>query len=119
MDYIRFPNEPPVIPTGSGIDYPRDAKTLALYNKDTGLTPEAAKAGLEEVLDNARSTIDEEWGHYAKTIVNAEDRRRFVEHRAQVVAGSEAHNAESTALCNSLGKFMDALGEDDVRADVA
>jgi uncharacterized lipoprotein YddW (UPF0748 family) len=40
MDYIRFPNEPPAIPTGSGIDYPRDAKTLALYKQATGLAPD-------------------------------------------------------------------------------
>ncbi|MBP7935643.1 MAG: family 10 glycosylhydrolase [Phycisphaerae bacterium] len=41
MDYIRFPSEPPAIPSGSGIDYPRDAKTLALYKKATGLEPDA------------------------------------------------------------------------------
>ena len=40
MDYIRFPNEPPAIPSGSGIDYPRDAKTLALYKAETGLAPD-------------------------------------------------------------------------------
>jgi uncharacterized lipoprotein YddW (UPF0748 family) len=40
MDYIRFPNEPPATPQGSGIDYPRDARTLALYREQTGLTPE-------------------------------------------------------------------------------
>lgn len=40
MDYIRFPNEPPAIPQGSDIDYPRDAKTLALYKEQTGLTPD-------------------------------------------------------------------------------
>lgn len=44
MDYIRFPNEPPVIPAGSDIDYPRDAKTLALYKEATGLTPDADRA---------------------------------------------------------------------------
>ncbi len=41
MDYIRFPIEPPAIPAGSDIDYPRDARTLALYKLATGLTPEA------------------------------------------------------------------------------
>lgn len=40
MDYIRFPNEPPAIPQGSGLDYPRDARTLALYKEQTGLTPD-------------------------------------------------------------------------------
>ncbi len=44
MDYIRFPNEPPAIPAGSGIDYPRDAKTLALYRQATGLSPDADRA---------------------------------------------------------------------------
>lgn len=44
MDYIRFPNEPPAIPFGSGIDYPRDAKTLALYKRETGLWPQADAA---------------------------------------------------------------------------
>lgn len=40
MDYIRFPNEPPAIPRGSGLDYPRDERTLALYKEQTGLTPD-------------------------------------------------------------------------------
>jgi uncharacterized lipoprotein YddW (UPF0748 family) len=40
MDYIRFPNEHPAIPRGSGLDYPRDARTLTLYEKATGLAPE-------------------------------------------------------------------------------
>jgi uncharacterized lipoprotein YddW (UPF0748 family) len=40
MDYIRFPNEPPAIPAGSGIDYPRDARTLALYKEQTHLAPD-------------------------------------------------------------------------------
>lgn len=44
MDYIRFPNEPPATPKGSGLDYPRDARTLALYCADTGLTPDADAA---------------------------------------------------------------------------
>ncbi len=40
MDYIRFPNEPPATPRGSGIDYPRDDRTLALYKQATGKAPE-------------------------------------------------------------------------------
>ncbi len=40
LDYIRFPNEPPATPKGSGLDYPRDEATLALYLADTGLTPD-------------------------------------------------------------------------------
>jgi uncharacterized lipoprotein YddW (UPF0748 family) len=40
LDYIRFPNEPPATPKGSGLDYPRDARTLALYEEQTGLSPD-------------------------------------------------------------------------------
>lgn len=43
MDYIRFPNEDPAIPRGSGLDYPRDAKTLALYKEATGKAPDDDK----------------------------------------------------------------------------
>jgi len=48
MDYIRFPSEPPAIPAGSGLDYPRDAKTLALYKQATGLAPDANKANWDK-----------------------------------------------------------------------
>ena len=44
MDYIRFPSEPPAIPQGSDIDYPRDDQTLALYKKETGLAPDDDRA---------------------------------------------------------------------------
>ncbi len=40
MDYIRFPNEPPAIPQGSGIDYPRDQRTLSLYRQDSWFWPD-------------------------------------------------------------------------------
>jgi uncharacterized lipoprotein YddW (UPF0748 family) len=40
LDYLRFPNEPPVIPAGSGLDYPRDARTLALYREASGKHPD-------------------------------------------------------------------------------
>lgn len=40
MDYIRFPNEPPAIPRDSGLDYPRDAKTLALFHQASGHAPD-------------------------------------------------------------------------------
>eukprot|EP00741_Cyanophora_paradoxa_P004901 tig00000849_g4756.t1 len=40
LDYIRFPNEPPAIPAGSDIDYPRDERTLELF----GAAPEADRA---------------------------------------------------------------------------
>jgi uncharacterized lipoprotein YddW (UPF0748 family) len=44
LDYIRFPNEHPATPKGSGLDYPRDERTLALYKQATGLTPDEDKA---------------------------------------------------------------------------
>ena len=44
LDYVRFPNEPPAVPAGSGLDYPRDARTLALYAADGGGAPEADAA---------------------------------------------------------------------------
>ena len=40
LDYIRFPNEHPAVPRGSGLDYPRDAPTLALFRAETGRTPD-------------------------------------------------------------------------------
>ncbi len=43
MDYIRFPNEPPATPKGSGLDYSRDQATLDLYLAETGLTPDQDK----------------------------------------------------------------------------
>ncbi len=44
LDYIRFPNEPPAIPAGSDIDYPRDPHTLSLFLDATGMTPESDPA---------------------------------------------------------------------------
>lgn len=44
LDYIRFPNEPPATPRGSGLDYPRDAKTLELYRAATGKSPDDDKS---------------------------------------------------------------------------
>lgn len=41
LDYVRFPNEPPATPAGSGLDYPRDARTLALFRHETGADPDA------------------------------------------------------------------------------
>jgi uncharacterized lipoprotein YddW (UPF0748 family) len=48
MDYIRFPNEPPALPRGSGLDYPRDARTLALYKAETGLHPDDDPAAWDQ-----------------------------------------------------------------------
>lgn len=44
MDYVRYPCEPPVIPSGSAIDYPRDARTVALYALEVGKAPDVDKA---------------------------------------------------------------------------
>jgi uncharacterized lipoprotein YddW (UPF0748 family) len=41
LDYMRFPNESPATPAGSGVDYPRDSKTLAIFEKATGKKPDA------------------------------------------------------------------------------
>ncbi len=40
MDYIRFPNERPERGAADLPDFPRDARTLALYKQDTGKTPD-------------------------------------------------------------------------------
>lgn len=40
LDYLRFPNEPPAIPAGAKIDYPRDKPTVALYRGETDKLPE-------------------------------------------------------------------------------
>jgi uncharacterized lipoprotein YddW (UPF0748 family) len=48
LDYIRFPNEAPATPRGSGLDYPRDERTLALYKADTGLTPDEDEAAWDK-----------------------------------------------------------------------
>ena len=40
LDYMRFPNEPPVIPAGSRIDYPRDKATVALFSGETDHAPD-------------------------------------------------------------------------------
>ncbi len=46
MDYIRFPNEHnPSYPAGAVVpDYPRDARTLAMFRRATGKTPGQAPA---------------------------------------------------------------------------
>lgn len=40
LDYIRFPNEPPAVPKDSGLDYPRDERTLALFRAEKGCHPD-------------------------------------------------------------------------------
>ena len=46
LDYLRFPNEqPPGEPDRSGLDYPRDARTVALFQADEGTTPDKDKTG--------------------------------------------------------------------------
>jgi uncharacterized lipoprotein YddW (UPF0748 family) len=40
LDYLRFPNESPAIPTGSGRDYPRDPGSVSLFTRASGGKPE-------------------------------------------------------------------------------
>jgi len=42
LDYVRFPNEAPGTPAGSGLDYPRDAETLQRFLGESGKTPDEA-----------------------------------------------------------------------------
>jgi uncharacterized lipoprotein YddW (UPF0748 family) len=66
LDYIRFPNEPPATPRGSGSDWPRDAVTLALYREATGLAPDEDEARWDrwraeqvtELVREIRSMVD-------------------------------------------------------------
>ena len=45
LDYLRFPNEQPAgEPDRSGLDYPRDARTVSLFQAETGKKPEEDKA---------------------------------------------------------------------------
>jgi uncharacterized lipoprotein YddW (UPF0748 family) len=67
LDYLRFPNEAPAIPAGSGIDYPRDKKTLALFRAESGKTPEQDPKGwnawrtarVTELLREIKSAVRE------------------------------------------------------------
>ncbi len=51
MDYIRFPNES-VVPGEKIPDYPRDARTLALYHKTTGMNPDQDPAAWKQWRTN-------------------------------------------------------------------
>lgn len=42
LDYMRFPNEPPGTPAGSGLDYPRDRETVLRFQGESGRTPDEA-----------------------------------------------------------------------------
>lgn len=44
LDYARYPKEPPAVPKGSGLDYPRDARTLELYRAASGKHPDEERA---------------------------------------------------------------------------
>lgn len=66
LDYIRFPNEPPATPQGSGSDWPRDARTLELYAEATGLAPDDdgarwdawRAAQVSELVRGIRAVVD-------------------------------------------------------------
>eukprot|EP00741_Cyanophora_paradoxa_P012306 tig00000169_g11892.t1 len=67
MDYVRFPNEESV-PWGSKTDYPRDARTVNLFRKETGKTPEADTEAwtkwrsdcITSLVRDVRRMVDEE-----------------------------------------------------------
>jgi len=45
LDYLRFPNEQPQgEPDRSGLDYPRDARTVSLFQAESGKKPDQDKA---------------------------------------------------------------------------
>ncbi len=73
LDYIRFPNEAPATPKGSGADYPRDARTVALFRQETGKDPAKDRAawdrwraeqvthlvrGIRKAVKGARGTVE-------------------------------------------------------------
>jgi uncharacterized lipoprotein YddW (UPF0748 family) len=88
MDYIRFPSEPPAIPAGSGIDYPRDEKTLALYKKATGLTPD----------ENTESWKRWRTEQVTQLVADIHDMMRQARPRAALSAAVGAERAESLAF---------------------
>jgi uncharacterized lipoprotein YddW (UPF0748 family) len=67
LDYLRFPNEAPATPAGSGIDYPRDPRTLSLFRAASGKTPEQDPQGwnawrtaqVTELLRGIRAAVRE------------------------------------------------------------
>jgi uncharacterized lipoprotein YddW (UPF0748 family) len=56
LDYIRFPNES-VVPGEKIPDYPRDARTLALYKKATGKTPDDDPAAWNKWREDQVTTL--------------------------------------------------------------
>lgn len=68
LDYIRFPNEPPATPAGSGLDYPRDPRTMTLFRTETGRRPDSSPAAWDawrtecvtRLVRAIREMIDEE-----------------------------------------------------------
>lgn len=76
LDYVRFPNEPPATPAGSGFDYPRDARTLALFRDDTGLDPDGDPAAwdawrTERVTELVRRIRRAAQGHRPDLVLSA------------------------------------------------
>lgn len=92
LDYIRFPNEPPATPRGSGIDYPRDARTLELYRAATGLAP-----------DDDRASWDA-WRTAQVTQLVADIRAMLRAVRPEIVLTSAAGSVRA----NALRHFQDA-----------
>jgi uncharacterized lipoprotein YddW (UPF0748 family) len=103
LDYIRFPNENPAIPTGSGIDYPRDKQTLKLFKEFSGKSPDDDRAG---------------WNQWRTDQVTAVVRQIRLMLRARK-RSVELSAAVGVTRANALGHFQDAerwLSEDLVDA---
>jgi len=70
LDYIRFPNEhSPAYPDGATVpDYPRDPRTVALFQRETGQTPDSSPAAwtawrtakVTQVLRDIRAMVNHE-----------------------------------------------------------
>jgi uncharacterized lipoprotein YddW (UPF0748 family) len=89
LDYIRFPNEPPATPRGSGSDWPRDALTLELYREASGLAPDEDRSSWDrwraekvtEVVREIRRMVDDRSpGLILSTAVGSEPERALEEH---------------------------------------
>lgn len=95
MDYIRFPNEPPAIPRGSDIDYPRDKRTLELYRRDSWLWPNP---------DDNKANWDR-WRTRQVTKLVAQIRDMIRETRPQAVYSASVGSSRK----QSLDHFRDEL----------
>ncbi len=126
LDYIRFPSEPPVIPPGSDIDYPRDARTLELYHAASGLAPDDEPQRwtqwradqLTELVREIRRMIQQTRPHTALTVaVGADpersreryfqDSRRWVDERLVDVVYPMNYTVDVSAFTERMSPWED------------